>query len=230
MPNRAPRRALPVLVACVLAAGTAACTSLLPAEPTKPGPVVGEGAVITEDRTEGDFHHLSAGDGVRVEIAAGSPVSVTVSAQANLLPLITTTIDADQLAVNVTPPGISTSQPVTVKVTVPSLESVALSGGAQGTLDLMTTTLSVDVSGGAQLDATGRARDLVLASSGGAQARMSGFIADTAQVTLSGGGRAEMTVVAEVSGTAIDGAVLVLSQKPATVSVTTSGGAIIQGG
>jgi hypothetical protein len=226
----APARALPAFAACLLAATAVACSPAHPAgEVTGPTSVVGEGPVTSEDRAAGEFHHVSVSDGLQVEIALGSPAVVTVSAQANLLPLITTVVDGDQLAVNVAPPGISSSRPITVRVTVPQLSSIALSGGAQGTLDAMATTLAVDVSGGARLDATGRARTLTLAASSGAQVRMSGLLADAATVTLSGGARAELAVVAEVSGTATEGAVLKLAQQPKTVSVQTSLGAIIEG-
>lgn len=229
MPRRAPRRALAglALLSCLLAA--AACTGL-PPQPTQPRSVAGEGAVVTEDRTAGEFQHLSVGGGLRVVVTAGAPVSVILSAQSNLLPLIRTVVEDGQLAVNVEPPGITSSEPITLTATVPDLQSVTLSGGADGTLLVAdVASLNVDVSGGARLEATGSAGQLTLAASGGGQARLAALVVDTASVTLSGGSRVEMTVVDDLSGAAREGSNLVLTRRPTSLRVTTSGGAIIQG-
>lgn len=227
---RAPRRVASAFAVSLSAVALAACTSFLPPQATQPGPVQGQGTLTTEDRTSGEFQHLSVGGGIRVVVASGSPVSVTLAAQANLLPLISTSVVGGQLVVNVAPPGLSSTQPVTLTVMAPDLRSLTLSGGATGTLQLMGTDLSLDVSGGAQLEATGRVRTLKLTASSGAQARLGGFIVDSATVTMSDGGQAELSVANDLAGTASGGASIRLIQKPATVSVSTSGGAIVQGG
>ncbi len=228
---RARRRPVTSALAMLpLLAALTGCGPGLPAQATQAAPVVGTGELTTEDRTDADFQHLSVGGGLRVIVRAGSPASVTLSTQANLLPLVVTQVTDGQLIVNVAPPGISSREPVTLTVVVPDLRSITLSGGAVGTLDASTTELAIDVSGGAQLDATGRVGRLRLMASSGAQARLSGFVADSATVAMSGGSRAELNVVNDVSGTAGGGANLQLSQPPASMTVTTSGGAIIQGG
>ncbi len=219
-----------VLAMLPLLAAVAACGSGLPPQATQPAPVVGTGSITTEDRTADAFQHVSVGGGMHVDIAMGSPLSVTVSAQANLLPLIVTRVSGGQLIVNVAPPGMSSSEPVTLTVVVPDLRSITLSGGAVGSLDVTASDLAIDVSGGAQLDATGRVSTLELTTSSGAQARLSGLAADSATVAMSGGSGAELDVANDVSGTAEGGANLQLTRPPATMSVTTSGGAVIQGG
>ena len=195
-----------------------------------PGPVAGQGAVTSEDRTSGDFQHLSVGGGFRVEVTSGSPFSVKVAAQANLLPLITTEVSGGQLIVNVKAPGVSTTQPMTLTVVVPDLRSVTLSGGANGTLTTTVDALTLDVSGGAFLEATGRTRTLTLTASSGAQAKLGGLVADSATVAVSGGCQAELNVVSGLSGSASGGATIRLTQQPASVNVTTSGGAIVLDG
>ncbi len=226
---RARGPAIPVLAMLPLLATLAGCGSGLPPQATAPAPVVGTGSIATEDRTTDAFQRVSVGGGLHVDIAVGSPLQVTVSAQANLLPLIVTRVSDGQLIVNIAPPGISTSQPMTLTVIVPDLRSITLSGGATGSLDATATDLAIDVSGGVQLDATGRVSTLRLTTSSGAQARLSGLAVDSATVTMSGGSRAELNVTGDVSGTATEGANLRLSQPPASTTVTTSGGAVIQG-
>jgi hypothetical protein len=226
---RAPGRARSVLVMLPGLLALAACTGL-PPQPTQPGPVVGQGAVTSEDRTSSEFQHLSVGGGLRVVVTSGSPLSVTLSAQPNLLPLITTEVDGGQLVVNISSPGISSSQPITLTATVPDLQSMTLSGGANGTLQTTAADLGVDVSGGAWLEATGSAANLALSASGGGQARLSALVVQSASITLSGGAVAELNVVSDLSGTASEGANVRLTQRPTSLSVTTSGGAIIQDG
>lgn len=229
---RAPRRAgstLAPVLAAALSIVLAACAGLSPIA-TVPGPVAGQGPVTSEDRTGGEFQHLSVGGGLRVEVTSGSPVSVTLAAQANLLPLITTEVAGGQLIVNVKAPGVSTSAPMTLTVVVPDLRSMTLSGGASGTLDATVDTLALDVSGGASVEATGRARSLALTASSGAQARLAGLVVDSATVIASGGCQAELNVTSTLSGSATGGATIRLAHPPASVDVTTSGGGSVLGG
>jgi hypothetical protein len=227
---RAPRRAAFSLALPILALALAACTGLAPRAST-PGTVQGEGAVTTEDRTTDAFENLSVGAGIRVEVTEGATLSVTLAAQPNLLPLISTLVTDGQLVVNVASPGFSTSEPVTLTVVAPDLRSVTLSGGAMGTLATTATdALTLDVSGGAVLEATGTTRALALTASGGAQAHCGGLEAETATVTASGGAQAELNVVGELSGDVTAGATVRLTRKPASLDVTTGGGGLVIGG
>ena len=229
---RAPRRTRTCLFLLVLAASAAVaggCTGLPPVA-TPSGVIVGQGDVTPEDRTTSDFHHLSVGGGLRVVLATGSPLKVTLEAQSNLLPLITTNVVNGQLVVNVKSPGFSSSKPITLSVVAPGLQSVSLSGGAGGTLDATADQLAIDLSGGATLDATGRARTLAVTVSSGAQGRFGGLLADTATVAASGGAQAELNAVGSLTGSASEGAVVRLTRKPASLDVKTSGGALVLGG
>jgi hypothetical protein len=229
MHRRAPRRAVPLLAALCLLGVAAACSGL-PPKATPAGPVQGEGVVASEDRTTDDFQHLSAAAGMQVTVTSGSPASVTVAAQPNLLPLISTEVVDGQLIVNVAPPGLSSTEPVTLTVVVPDLRSITLSGGATGTFDVLGSELAVDVSAGAQLTGTGRTRSLTVTASSGGQADLGGLVADTAVIDLTGGSQADLTVVTALTGSADGGSTLRLTQTPASLDVKTSGGATVQGG
>ncbi|MEW6224570.1 MAG: DUF2807 domain-containing protein [Chloroflexota bacterium] len=229
MRPRAPRRAALVVVVPLLAAALAACAVAPRSAP--PGPIQGAGAVTTEDRTTDAFEHVSVGAGIRVEVTEGAAVSVTLAAQPNLLPLISTEVSDGQLVVNVASPGFSTSEPVTLTVVAPALLSITLSGGATGTLATTSTgMLTLDVSGGAVLEATGTAEALALTASGGAQARLGGLEAQAATVTASGGAQAELNVVSELSGDVSAGATVRLTRQPGSMDVTTGSGGMVIGG
>jgi hypothetical protein len=233
MPSRAPRRASILLAlaaasSAVLSVTVAAC-GLQPLS-SQGGTVQGEGEVTSEDRTTTAFSHVSVGAGMHVIVRTGAETSVTLAAQENLLPLITTDVQGDQLVVEVAVPGISSTEPITLTIHLPELASIALSAGASGTAEVVGSALAVDVSAGAVIKAIGEVDALKLTASSGATAALGEVAAGSAIVNLTGGSSAELHVTGAVTGTADGGSTLVLTEKPASVDVTTSGGASVQGG
>ncbi|MHB8891366.1 MAG: GIN domain-containing protein [Candidatus Limnocylindrales bacterium] len=233
MPARAPRRAplllvVAVVVTTALAISVAAC--VLPPLSSQTTAVQGAGDVTSEDRTTTSFRHISVGAGMKVVVRTGSEPSVTLAAQPNLLDLITTDVNDDQLAVEVTSPGIASTEPITLTIRVQQLESITLSAGATGTIEIVGGSLAVDISAGSTLLAIGELDSLTLTASSGATARLGEVRADSATVTLTGGSSVELHVTGAVTGTADGGSTLRLTEKPASVDVRTSGGASVQGG
>lgn len=233
MPARAPRRATFVLAvaavaSALLATGLSACIlSPLASEPT---PVQGEGAIESVDRTTAGFSHVSVGVGMHVTVRTGSELSVTLAAQPNLLKLITTDVRDGQLIVEIASPGISSTRPISLTIHVPELASITLSAGASGTLEVAGGSLAVDVSAGATIKGIGEVDSLKLTASSGASAALGEIRAGSASVTLTGGSSAELHVIGAVTGVADAGSTLKLTEKPASVDVSTTGGASVQGG
>jgi hypothetical protein len=219
-----------VLPALALPAVLAGCGAGLPPLQSHLAVVQGQGDPVTETRTTPEFRHVSVGGGLEVVASTGSTTSVTVAAQPNLLPLIRTEVANDQLVVTVKEPGFSTSQPATVTIIAPEIDSMTLSGGARGTLEAIGANLAVDVSGGASLDATGRVDTLHLTGSSGAQAHLDHLAAGAAVIDLSGGATADLDVTGSLTGTASGGSTVNLAAKPARIDVKTSGGATVTGG
>ena len=144
--------------------------------------------------------------------------------------MITTEVRDDQLVVEVTPPGVTSTKPIALTVQVPELASITLSAGANGTIEIESGSLAVDVSAGATIKAIGTLDTLKLTASSGATAKLGELQVGSAAVTLSGGSSAELHVTGAVTGSADAGSTLVLTVKPASVDVKTSGGATVQGG
>jgi hypothetical protein len=232
MSARAPRRAARLLIAAVAAAALAGLLAGCGDVSWEPEatPVPGSGNLVTEDRTTTDFTRVSVGAGIKVVAKAGAEPKVSLEAQENLLPLITTNVIDGQLVVNVAPPGITTSEPITLTVTAPVIESLALSGGSTGFLESVTDTLNLDAAGGSKLTVIGTVKGLTLATSAGSHAELGELVAENAQVTMSDGSSATMMVTSGVSGTASGGSTLVLVKPPASMTVSVSGGASVQGG
>jgi len=187
----------------------------------------GSGPITTDVRSLGDFSRIEVGGGMRLAVAIGSPASVTVTAEQNLVPITRTTRTGDRLVVDTTE-SFSTSKGITVSVTVPRLDEVQLAGGATGeAVGVTADTLILGGAGGARLMLTGAADELRLTGQGGAVFDLTGLTASRATVDLDGGVVAKLKVTDSITGTADGGVVVRLSGNPATVNVATQGGAVV---
>jgi hypothetical protein len=193
-------------------------------------PVPGQGNVVAEDRTTTSFRRINVAVGMKVIVGTGSETSVTLEAQQNLLTLITTEVRGDELVVEATPPGVTSTEPITLTIQVPDLDAVTLAAGASGTVEDMGGSLAVDVSAGSTILAIGEVESLGVTASGGAVATLGDLPAGSAVVTLTGGSTVRLHVTGAVTGTADGGSTLVLTQQPGSVDVKTTGGATVQGG
>ncbi|HYO43242.1 MAG TPA: DUF2807 domain-containing protein [Candidatus Limnocylindrales bacterium] len=234
MPVRAPRRAASRLVLCAaLAIGLvpvlAGC-GIIPPMASDPATIVGTGEVNTEVRELAPFTRVSVGAGLKVIVGVAAEQQVTVAAQNNVLPAIRTEVVEGQLIVTIPAPGVTTTQPMSITVRLPILESVALSGGSVGFVEHTGGGIYLDVSGGAEITAIGTTPDLRLVTSSGSHAKLGQLTAQYAEISVKDGSSAEITVVTKVSGTADGGSTVVLTSKPAQVDIEATSGATVQGG
>jgi Putative auto-transporter adhesin, head GIN domain len=189
--------------------------------------LVGEGDVTTEARPVNSFDSVEFNGGVRFVLTVGQPTSVTVAAQPNLLPITVTEVVGGKLTVRTTRP-YSTSQGITVTVTTPALTAVTVNGGVAGDVNAIATSdFAADANGGANLTLIGTCTTLRLSANGGATVDGTGLAATDAAVNVNGGAQATITVSGRVAGSANGGATLNLLGNPASVNVTTSGGASV---
>lgn len=194
-----------------------------------PKPVAGSGATTSDVRPVGGFTSISASGGLNLVVASGDVAAVKVTAQSNLLPYVRTQVSNGQLSATILDPGITSDKAITVAVTIPRLTSLTLDGGVTGTMELTTDMLAVSLSGGATLQAIGSVTQLAVTAQGGAQARLGDLATDSATVTLGGGAQVTLHVKTAVTGSADGGATLTLTTKPASMTVTTNGGAVVGG-
>jgi Putative auto-transporter adhesin, head GIN domain len=236
MPVRAPRRAvlrhaIVVVASAALASAVLAGCGAMPPGGSPTAAIVGEGEVQSETRELPPFSRISVAAGMRVIAGEEATQSVSLSAQANILPVIKTEVVDGQLIVTIdVEGGISTTEPISLAIKVPEIESVALSAGSVGYVEHTGGRLLLDVSAGAQLTAIGDTPDLTLTASTGSHAKLAELVAQNAGITVNDGSTAELNVTGTLSGTADGGSTVVLATKPSTVTVKTSSGATIQGG
>lgn len=189
--------------------------------------LAGEGPLKTESRTVADFAKLDFNGGVKFQVTIGQPTGVSVSAQQNILDITTTKVQNGTLSVDTTRP-YTTSEGVTVTITMPSLTAINVDGGVSGAVQgIASTDFAVDSNGGASLTLAGTCTTLTFTGNGGAHVDGANLGATNATVDINGGASATLNVTGTVTGTANGGASLTLQGNPSTVNVSTNGGASV---
>ncbi len=190
------------------------------------GCVQGNGPVVSEMRDIRPFSRLEVGSGIRVEATIGDATGLAVRAQQSILPMVATDVTGTTLTVEARDDFTST-EPVTVVVSTPSLEAVSMTGGAALKVNQLDgETIELDVRGGSTLAVSGSARRVSLIADGGSVADLAHLVAQSLVVSLGGGATASVSASERISGSASGGSRLSVAGN-GTVEVDASGGASI---
>jgi hypothetical protein len=177
--------------------------------------VRGSGTTRSESRAVADFDAVALGGVGELTIEQTGAESLTIEAEDNILPLLTSDVRGGRLHLGTRPGvGIEPTRPIRYRLTVARLRAIALSGsGGVACAALTTDELSLAASGVGSLDLHGlRADALRVEVSGTANVSAAGQVARQT-VALSGSG----------SYAARD-----LACEAATVSVSGTGGVALQ--
>ena len=220
--NRVARRrilGIGLLGASALAVG---CVTV----PGSGAAVTGSGPVVTEDRQVESFDKVESRNGLQIVITIGETQSVKVSAQQNIVPLISTTVSDGKLTATLTGSVIGAT-PMRVEIVIPSVTALTLRDGTSVTVTgIDEDTFTLDADNGANANLSGTTASLVLSANNGALLQLSNLVATDATVTLSNGVTGQIHVTGTASGTASDGVLLSIVGGGAN-GISTSGGAII---
>jgi Putative auto-transporter adhesin, head GIN domain len=187
----------------------------------------GAGAVTSETRPVPQFTEIEVRGGIKLELTIGTPGTVEVTAQQNLLAITTTNVSDRRLTVD-TDRSFSSTSGITVKVTTAEITALVLVGGATGSAEqIVAGALNVRAEAGATLTMSGRAESLDLTATGGAMLKLGDFTATNATITLAGGAQATVGVTQAVKGSATGGAVLTVRGHPPVLDVNATAGAVV---
>jgi len=220
-----PRRLPAGLVTGTIVLATIAIVSAGCQAVTISGTIVGSGTPATEQRSVGAFDGLKVGTAIQARVTIGTPATVRVTADDNLLGHVNTTVSAGTLEVAFGPGSVSTRTPVVVEITAPSLTSIeAGSAAAVAVAGLSAGDLRVHADSAGRISASGSATSLSLTGDSGASVDLSNLGARTAQVDLASAAAAQVKAAERVSGSVKEGASLVLIGVPSTVEVSSQTG------
>jgi hypothetical protein len=120
--------------------------------------------------------------------------SLTVSAEDNLLPLLTSEVEGDTLILGKKPnTRIVTTKPITYTLTMKDITGLAVSGS--GTINapkLTTAALRIEISGSGMITTAGNADDQSLEISGSGRYLADGLTSKTTTAEISGSGTANL--------------------------------------
>jgi preprotein translocase subunit SecD len=151
------------------------------------------GPAHLETRDVTEFHGIDIEGGSSLEISVGSPQRVQVEAPQRVLDQIRTEVRDGILIVRSRGRhwvvGGAGSR-ITIRIAVPKLESLRLTGGHRASIDGFAGGESrIDVEGAVKLHASGQLDQLTVRLAGAGTADLSELTATTAQVTVDGVGR-----------------------------------------
>ncbi len=222
-----------------------ACSSLLVP------PASGE--TVQQTHTVAPFTAINICCGMRLLLTQGETPSVELEGDEAILDEIEVLVRDDELVVQLRPrfnflPRLS-NRLVTVYVTAPDVQTLVLSGGSQGEINLLqgtdlqvtlsggsqltiaevaATTLTSDLSGGAQLTiATGHLDTQIVDASGGSRYLVEEVQSDRAELDFSGGSRARLRVASVLWIDASGGSDIAYHGTPA-LEQTISGGSRVR--
>jgi hypothetical protein len=139
-----------------------------------------------EPRPVPTFHGIAVETVVTIELAIGPTTKVDVSAPKDFLPKLETKVKDGTL--HIATPGFKGKMPdVTVTITTPSLDAIAINGVAKiHATKLSGNQLAIAVDGAGDLDLSGKADQLQIAVSGALDLKAKDLVASTAAVQISG--------------------------------------------
>ncbi len=179
-----------------------------------------------------NFSKISVSDGIDVEFTQSNNYTANIETDSENLPKVEMTVKNGTLEIKRKKgERFKRNTDVTVYVTAPSLEAIAMSGGSDFTSREISTNkpFSVAASGGADLE-IGKltVSECKLAFSGGADCEIRILKAKKADIAFSGGSDGEIGLDVDIlSAAASGGADLELSGKAKTASVVAGGGSDI---
>lgn len=220
------RIALIGILALVLAGVTIAITYAIASSSSSSNTVQGSGVRVTESRTVPAFDSVDLAGSNNVVIRVGEEQSVQVYGDDNLIDRVTTDVDAATLVIGNTPGGYSTSSPMRVEVSVPSLSELTLSGSGMVMVSGVDgRRLTVTLSGSGVIRASGRTEELDVTVSGSGQAELGGVEARAVQAVVTGSGEIVVTATASLDASVPGSGSILYSGSPSDVtkSVTGSG-------
>ena len=195
------------------------------------GPVVqGSGMAATQTRAVARFSRIDLTGSNKVTVVVGGRQWVVVHADSNLLERVTTRVVAGTLLIGTTG-SFTTTNPMSLEISVPALAALKLSGSGQiSASGINSPRLTVTLSGSGALDASGTAARLDVTLGGSGQAQLSQLPARDVRAVVTGSGLIRVTATASLDAAVPgDGAIIYGGNPPHLTTSITGTGAVLRG-
>ncbi|MGA2174812.1 MAG: head GIN domain-containing protein [Verrucomicrobiota bacterium] len=177
------------------------CLGLVTVGDCNPNAIHGSGISKTESRAVGSFSKIDLTGSPDVEVAVGPATSVAVTADDNILPVIETTVEGDTLKIG-SKQSYNTSHGVNVKITVPELNGVSVSGsGDIHVTGLKAGDMEATVTGSGDVTLKGAADHLRAQITGSGDLQAGDLAAKDVRVNVTGSGDATVRATEQLEAT-----------------------------
>lgn len=188
--------------------------------------MTGSGNIVKEKRNTGNFKRIDVGGAFEVELKNGPQTSVEVEADDNLLSIIETRVNGDELNIHTKGSYNITDGHFKVYITAPEIKGVKSTGAANfKALDVLKSDeqitfeasgagnikaavdapkVKAESSGAGDIELSGRTKDYTVNASGGGNVKSANLLTETTDADVSGAGsvhvHASVSLKAEASG------------------------------
>ena len=191
--------------------------------------VQGSGVAATEARDLPPFSSVELAGSNIVTIRVGEEQSVVVRADNNLVDRVTTAVQDGSLVIGDVPGSYTTKSPMSVTISVPSLDALTLTGsGVIAVTDIDSSSLAVRLPGSGVLRASGAATKLDVTLDGSGDAQLEQLVAVDVRAVVSGSGRIVLTATKSLDASVPGSGAIMYGGNPREVTKSITGsGAII---
>jgi hypothetical protein len=191
----------------------------------------GSGVPTTQARDVAAFNSVELAGSNNVVIRVGEKQSVLVKADDNLIDRVTTEVQSGKLIVANTPGSFTTNSPMSVEVTVPTLNALTLSGSGNILVDgIKAESLKVDLPGSGTLTGNGTATRLDVTVSGTGVVQFTQLVAEDVQAAVSGSGSVFITATKSLDASVSGSGAILYAGNPQDVTKNVTGSGAITGG
>ena len=154
----------------------------------------GSGQVVTETREVSGFSRVKLSGSGELTIQKTGAESLSISAEDNLLPRLTSDVSGDTLILGTkSNTSILPTKPITYSLTVKDLTGIAVSGsGSVRVSNLMTNSLATKISGSGTITASGTVNDQDVDISGSGRYQAEQMTSKAVKAQISGSGTASV--------------------------------------
>ena len=191
----------------------------------------GSGMPVTEVRDVAPFTSVELAGSNNVMVRVGEEQAVVVKADDNLIDRVTTEVQSGTLIIGSTPGSFLTKSPMSVEVTVPTLDAVTLAGSGNMAVDgIDAESLRVDLPGSGTLSGSGTATRLDVTVGGSGVVQFARLVANVVQAAVSGSGSIFITATKSLDAAVSGSGVIVYAGNPQDVTRSVTGSGAITGG
>jgi len=156
--------------------------------------VRGSGTVVTESREVSGFNEIVLNGSGDVVVTVDGTESLTIEAEDNIMPLLTTEISNGRLELGAES-SISPTEGITYTISAAAMNGVTVSGSGEVTVSgIDEESFEVKISGSGNVEPSGTTGDLAVTVSGSGNYRGEALVAASGEVKVSGSGNALVKV------------------------------------